>query len=182
MVAWHVNPATGEAGRCKAQYNCPFGGELNGHTSTKREAAKLYEDFMAGRSEPNGISQFYFLSDEDHEAFTQGDCGIFAEELHRQTGYPVVAVGVRGGRLGPETSWEHIAVRAPDGRILDVTGLQPESETKLAWGLKGKYEVILEEIPVSEIPERLGYEPGHRNFDEADAKATATTILKALEN
>jgi len=180
MVAWHVNPATGEPGRCGAEYSCPFGGSLIGHESSKRAASKLYEDFRDGLFEPRGISRFYFLSDEDHEAFTQGDCGLLAEELHRRTGYPVVAVGTRGGGLDG-TTWEHIAVRAPDGRLLDVTGIQPEAETGLAWSSSGRYEVVFEEIPVEAIGERLGSIPDERGFDEADEKAVAKRILSALE-
>lgn len=180
MVAWHVNPATGEPGRCSAQYNCPFGGSFIGHESSKRAASKLYEDFRSGLFEPTGISHFYFLSDEEHEWFTQGDCGELASELHRLTGYPVVAVGIRG-RTVDGTMWDHIAVRAPDGRVIDVTGIQPEEETRKAWSSRGLYEVVLEEIPEKRIHSYLGSTPGGSSFYGADPKPTAKRIIAALK-
>lgn len=177
---WHVNPETGEAGRCSAEYSCPFGGSLNGHQSTKRDAARMYEDFRGNLFEPSGASHFYFLSDEEHEWFTQGDCGKLAAELHRRTGYPVVAVGLQGGGLDG-VAWDHMAVRAPDGRILDVTGIQPEAETQKAWSVHGAYEVVLEEIPVGSIDGYLGVVPGEsEGFRGADPRVTAERILRAL--
>lgn len=28
-MAWHINPDTGDVGKCEAIYNCPFSGESN---------------------------------------------------------------------------------------------------------------------------------------------------------
>lgn len=113
MARWHVNPDTGEAGRCSAEYSCPFGGSFNGHQDTKTAAARMYEDFRGNLFEPTGASYFYFLSDEDHEQFTSGDCGDLAAELHRRTGYPVVAMGSQW--KNGEILWDHVAGRPMGG-------------------------------------------------------------------
>ena len=42
MPKYHVNPATGNPGVCRAQKNCPFGGEAD-HYSTREEAREAYE-------------------------------------------------------------------------------------------------------------------------------------------
>lgn len=177
-VRWHVNPKTGEAGKCGAEYQCPFGSSFGGHQNTKREASKMYEDYREGLFDPKGSSDFYFLSDREHEDFTQGDCGLLAAEIHRQKGYPVVAVGIRGAGID-DTSWDHIAVRAPDGRILDATGIRPESESAKAWNSNGKYEVVFSEIQVEEINSYL-LKKGDMDFKSSDPKATAGKILEAL--
>lgn len=176
---WHVNRETGESGKCRAEYNCPFGGSFNGHQTTKREAVAMYGEYRADLFSSTGSSNFYFLSDEEHEFFSQGDCGVLAAELYRQTGYPVVAVGVREEGFDG-TSWQHVAVRAPDGRLLDVTGIRPESETAKAWKGFGDGEVFFKEIEPDKIDSYLGKEEGARAFGAADPKVTAGKILEAL--
>lgn len=179
MARGHVNPETGEPGICGAEYSCPFGGSFNGHESSKRRASALYEGYRENLHEPNGASYFYFLSDEDHERYTSGECGDLAAELHRLTGYPLVAMGSRwnDGRV----LWDHIAVRAPDGRILDVTGIQPESGTVKAWGYDPE-SFEIETIELNEIDGRLGDpglegEPGSK-----DAAILAKLILRRLRD
>jgi len=178
MARWHVNPDTGEAGKCVAEYSCPFGGSFNGHQDTKREASAMYEAYREGLLEPEGASYFYFLSDEEHEQFTQGDCGDLAAELHRLTGYPIVAMGLRG--KSGEVLWDHIAVRAPDGRILDVTGIQPQSGTVKAWGYDSE-SFEIETIELSEINRRLGVEQGAGGPGSEDATSLAQLIIKRLQ-
>jgi len=175
---WHVNPRTGETGKCSAEYSCPFGGSFNGHQDTKREAARMYEQYREGLFESQGVSHFYFLSDEEHEWFTQGDCGNLAKELNRVTGYPIVAVGIRGKAIDG-TSWEHVAVRAPDGRILDVTGIQPSEETEKAWSSHGLYEVVFEEVEDHQVDTYLN-RSSEDDFKEANPQRTAKRIVEAL--
>lgn len=178
MARWHVNPDTGEAGKCVAEYSCPFGGSFNGHQDTKREASAMYEAYREGLLEPEGASYFYFLSDEEHEQFTQGDCGDLAAELHRLTGYPIVAMGLRG--KNGEVLWDHIAVRAPDGRVLDVTGIQPQSGTVKAWHYDPK-NFEIETIRSDEISSRLGVESSVGEPGSKEATALAKLILKRLQ-
>ncbi len=41
-MRYHINPKTGEAGVCRAQHTCPFGGD-DAHYSSKAEAQQAYE-------------------------------------------------------------------------------------------------------------------------------------------
>ena len=49
MARYHINPQTGEVGKCRARRGCPFGGE-DSHFSTKEEAARAYEERQKGRT------------------------------------------------------------------------------------------------------------------------------------
>lgn len=178
MTNWHVNPDTGESGRCSAEHSCPFGGSFNGHQDTKKAAARMYEDFRGNLFEADGASYFYFLSDEDHEQFTSGDCGDLAAELHRRTGYPVVAMGSQW--KNGEILWDHVAVRAPDGRILDVTGIQPESGTIAAWHYEPE-SFRTKEITVEEIHGALGMEDRLDAPGSDRAEIVAGRIINALK-
>lgn len=40
---FHVNPATGEPGKCRARYECPFGDLENAHYETAAEARSAFE-------------------------------------------------------------------------------------------------------------------------------------------
>lgn len=182
MSKWHVNPATGQAGKCSAEYSCPFGGALGGHKTTKREASKLYEDYRDGLYSKDHSSYFYFISDEENEMFTEGDCGLLARELHKQNGYPVVAIGLR--QTGQTTSWQHMVVRTPENRFLDVTGIQTESSLKGAWSyrfsVRPDEEIVFEELNENKIEEYLGKVEGQKAYPNSDPQATASRILRAL--
>lgn len=183
MAKWHVNPETGVAGKCSAVYSCPFGSELGGHADTKKAAAKMYEDYRDGLYSSNSASYFYFIPERENEAFTSGDCGLLAREINRTTGYPVNAVGIKDKNTG-EVSWEHMAVKTPEDRFLDVTGIQPAANLKTAWSshldLQPHEELVIEEISEKEIESRLGNSPGHVSFPHVDPKETASKVLKAL--
>lgn len=184
MASWHVNPETGEAGRCSAAYKCPFGGELGGHKSTKKEAALLYESYREGLHDADKRSYFYFIADVEGEAFTSGDCGHFARDLHKSTGYPVNAVGIKTEGKS-DIEWQHMTVRAPDGRFLDVTGLQPESILKKSWGshlsLEPGEEIVIQEIQENQIEGCLGNAVGHHEYPNVDSKSTVKRVLEALK-
>lgn len=184
MAQWHVNPATGEPGKCSAAYSCPFGGELGGHKGTKKDAAVLYESYRSGLHEPDKASYFYFISDEENEMFTWGDCGHLAREIHQKTGYPVNAIGIRTPGQS-EISWQHMNVKTPDGRFLDVTGIQPEANLKKAWGshleLEPGEEIVVEEVDEKRIEEYLGNTAGHKMYPKSDPAATASKVLGALK-
>lgn len=148
---WHVNPETGEPGKCSAVYSCPFGNEF-GHASTKREASKLYEDFMSNLHDPEGASYFYFIGDDDHTRYTNGECGLLARAMHEQTGWPIVGLGPVSG--DESITVQHVAVRTPDGRLLDVTGVQPLSRAVLVWG---NTEIGHKELDALAVDASLGY-------------------------
>lgn len=51
-------------------------------------------------------------------AFTDGDCGYLAFELHRLTGFTPVTAS-----MDYKHQWTHAAVLTPDGRVLDIEGV-----------------------------------------------------------
>lgn len=50
---FHINPKTGEVGRCRAEKSCPFGGE-DIHFSTKEDASKAAE--LVNKAVAGGLS------------------------------------------------------------------------------------------------------------------------------
>jgi hypothetical protein len=68
-------------------------------------------------------------------AFTDGDCWRLAQYLSDRTGWDMVALGIKLDRREPEGQryWEHMAVRRPDGRIVDVLGIHTEAEFLELW-------------------------------------------------
>lgn len=79
-------------------------------------------------------NQFDFAADVI-EAFTEGDCWALAEEVQKLTGWDIVGLGTadEAGRSASERYWEHMAVRRPDGSILDITGLHGERGWLEGW-------------------------------------------------
>ena len=71
-------------------------------------------------------------------AFTHGDCWALAHHLRERTGWDIVAVGIKGEEHldVPTRHWAHMAVRTPNGQILDVTGLHSESDFLRRWPLR----------------------------------------------
>jgi hypothetical protein len=67
--------------------------------------------------------------------FTEGGCWLLARALHKRTGWPVIALGVERDleEAADERYWEHMAVRMPDGHLLDVTGSHDEQEFLRLW-------------------------------------------------
>lgn len=179
MARWHVNPKTGDPGRCSAKISCPYGSMIDGHKATKEEASRIFEKFQATVSQPDGAAHFYFVSDEAHEQFTQGECGDLAAELHRLTDYPIVALGSQWDEHS--ILWDHIAVRVPDGRILDVTGIQPENEAMLAWNYDPK-RFRIGVISVDEINSSLGLSKSDPAPGGKDAEKIAKQILEVLKS
>lgn len=62
MAKFHFNPATGEAGQCKAEVACPFGLPLDGHFDSFREATVAAEKHL---KEQNGGSFARTIEDFD---------------------------------------------------------------------------------------------------------------------
>lgn len=56
------------------------------------------------------------LDDAAFAAFTQGQCHALALAIHEETGWPTY--GCEDG----EGDLEHLVVKTPDGRILDISG------------------------------------------------------------
>lgn len=65
------------------------------------------------------------------DMFTLGYCHVLAHALHARTGWPVV---VAGDGPGGVVGWVHVAVRRPDGSILDVQGVHDPDAWIDRWG------------------------------------------------
>lgn len=91
------------------------------------------------------------LDDESTQrTFTKGACSVMAYELNRATGWPVAIF------MDPslEGSWEgHVAVKAPDGRYLDATGLTEDPRAPYGGYAEGWQE---EEVDTEGLIERFG--------------------------
>lgn len=68
------------------------------------------------------------------DTYTQGDCYILALALHRLGLGELIAVTDGSPVLDGRTSWTHMAVRTPEGYILDVDGLNDPSITLSNYG------------------------------------------------
>ena len=172
--SFHVHPETGEPGRCRAQlHSCPFSTEDN-HFGTKEEARSFYEDYASKLTDPNRSVEFHFITDEEETDFTEGDCGILARAIHRKTGWPLVLVSPNGTGPIEEIDWDHMAVRAPDGRLIDAVGMSTEADFREYWG--GSIGVDLTEISGDQ------WDTVHswgQQFDSSPVKV-ANRILKSL--
>lgn len=181
---WHVNPETGKPGRCKAAYACRFGGAESGHGDTMESASRLYEGFRDGLYDSNKSAHFYFMTDDEQTSFTEGDCGLLARELHFRTDYPVQAIGVKTHGKD-RIEWEHVAVKTPEGRYMDVTGIHPEDSFSKTWSKRSKLskneEIVFEEIPEKSIEAYLGGDEDDQTFSDTDPKKAAAKILKAMK-
>lgn len=58
-------------------------------------------------------------SRETQQTFMRGACAVFAAQIHRATGWPVV---VYSAKVIPGVWQGHVVVRLPDGEYLDVSG------------------------------------------------------------
>ena len=75
----------------------------------------------------------YGMPPEVIEAFTCGDCWALAIEIGRLSAWTVVTIAHKG----EPDEWRHVAVRTPEGMILDVQGAWELSE----WGKFWSYAV-----------------------------------------
>lgn len=70
----------------------------------------------------------------EQEAFTYGDCWLLARALCNITGWQMVAVGNTGGKAsGVLRDWVHMAVRTPQGTIVDISGIHEDKGILDAW-------------------------------------------------
>ena len=75
------------------------------------------------------------ISEAEVEAFTYGDCWRLAADLHRLTGWQMVAVGVDFQMDTPldERGWAHMAVITPNDIVVDVMGATPVEQWLERW-------------------------------------------------
>ncbi len=171
--SFHVHPATGEPGRCRAHLHlCPYSSE-DDHFDSKEAARAFYEDFADRMTDPSKSVDFHFVTGEEKSSFTEGDCGILARTIHRKTGWPIVVASYAPSESLEDLDWDHMAVRTPDGRILDATGMSSEADFRSLWRAKALIEITEKEWDT--------VHPWKQQFDSSPVKV-ANRILKALEN
>lgn len=71
----------------------------------------------------------------DRVRFTEGDCHFLAREINRRTGWPMFTFV---SEYGPDL---HAFVMRPDGKVLDVEGLQDCKQFRAKWDDKNLYEI-----------------------------------------
>lgn len=137
-MLFHINPKTGEPGKCRARYQCPYGNE-SAHSDDPQVLRKTYEDFMEDLQNSSKSVQFHFSPDSELDAFSNGDCAHLAKALARKTGGSLVVLSDDPDfefslRVDPQLAlWDHMAVRLKDGRILDVSGLWTAKDIATEW-------------------------------------------------
>lgn len=87
-----------------------------------------------------------FITPEDTHAFLAGDCWMLAEAMWMATSdWTLVAVAVceenPDDEGSSEVDWLHIAMRAPDGRIVDIEGVHADVEDYLQrWAVSAEMD------------------------------------------
>lgn len=71
------------------------------------------------------VKPFYF-SPIEKTIFTEGDCWVLAQELHKISGWDIVTAG-------DDWDWYHAANRLPDGSIIDIMGIWEEKTWLSYW-------------------------------------------------
>lgn len=71
-------------------------------------------------------------SDEEKQAFTEGDCWELARLIALTAGHPIVTASSSFSHR----DWYHAANRLPDGRILDIEGIWEESYWLQIWSAR----------------------------------------------
>lgn len=102
-------------------------------------------------------------SPETHRTFMKGACGIFAAQIHRATGWPLVVYSSN------EFSglWQgHVAVKLPDGRFLDVTGAGNDPIRE--FGPAAKDWTVTEARDLRELHEQTA-NSGAKSFEEKES-------------
>lgn len=73
------------------------------------------------------------LHEADRDNYTEGDCYLLAKELHL-LGLGELVIVTRAGLPEEGKSWTHMAVRTPEGYILDADGLNEPGITLQNYG------------------------------------------------
>lgn len=131
----------------------------------------MHDDLIDDDDDPDAFDDN--ISDEDayeiiRRNYVSGTCGAFAVALHDKYGYPII--GMNGGM--------HIAVRAPDGEIVDFLGKAPLAKVLRRYGMSTKNTPIKEwsrEEAVSHV--RMHEDEENDPWDEI---AIAKFVLKTI--
>lgn len=89
------------------------------------------------------------LEEEIRERYTEGECYLLALALHSLGLGELVAVVDDTAALDDRTSWTHMAVRIPEGYILDADGLNEPGITlqNYGWDLPEGGAIVSIDLP-----------------------------------
>lgn len=92
------------------------------------------------------------LHEGDVEVYTEGDCYLLARELHALGLGELVIVTRDGSKdTAPELRpWSHMAVRTPEGYVLDADGLNDPGITLQNYGDRYGDSAVVQPITVEE--------------------------------
>lgn len=92
------------------------------------------------------------IDDNAVHAFTRGQCHAFALAVHQLTGFEIQ--GLWGAHAITQNSPGHVVTKAPDGRLLDITGHPVEY-----MGAIGFKVARIAPVPVEDVPTLQYYMP-----------------------
>lgn len=139
--------------------------KINKPVNESPNIEELYRKMRAWKPSPAEISQY-----------TEADCWILAQELHRLTGWPYAAItdsseDINGNPTFTENDivrygWVHLGVLTSDGNFLDIRGTQSIGEALDHWDML-QADIYECELDVTTI-----------SCHEAENKLSLTTLAK----
>lgn len=147
---FHVNPETGDVGRCRAKIKCDFDLTDDEHHKDRASAVAAAELLMQEKFSHLSNMQYDFLDSEtsdpyfsiedalgntfDYRAdlidsdttwiYSSGQCFSFALEAHKKTGWPIVAA------ITDSFSPIHVMLDAGDRGYFDIKGFADRGVTE----------------------------------------------------
>lgn len=170
---FHLNSITGEPGKCRARYKCPYGDD-GGHFSDPQEARDTYEKFAAALFNKDESAPFFFTSDIEDSDFSEGDCALLTRVLHKKTGWPIFVLTAEPEKPIDSLPWDHMVVQYPDGRFVDVAGLWREEDLVKNWGKHDK--ISLKRVELDDFSK---LQVAKQVFESSPTR-TANKILKVI--
>lgn len=110
------------------------------------------------------------INDAALEAFHYGYCHVMALELHKFSGWPLIGIWYNGDNQNDDHVPGHVAVRHPNGYIVDIYGAYEEDP--------GDFEIT----DTAEMYEEDVYalcDNGYKDIDP-EAKALAESLVEAI--
>jgi hypothetical protein len=93
---------------------------------------------------------FAQITPEMIETFAYGECVALASAMRRHTGWPYAIAWL------DESTFNHVGVRTPDGRFLDICGAHTDVEVLRSGAWKGRQHTFISESKKGEIPHLNG--------------------------
>jgi hypothetical protein len=92
----------------------------------------------------------YRIWSEHRRKYLHQTCSRFAHGLHKVTGWPIVGIDWKDGRLG------HAGLRSPDGSCWDVRGPSVDREFREPFSDPAYYAQAIREVELAEVLDMIG--------------------------